>query len=64
MVEVSVNRKVLICHDIPAGIHESDQTAYHSKWQSAYRFTHWQHIDYFVFFGHNRVTIPPEAYIH
>jgi endo-beta-N-acetylglucosaminidase D len=72
MVEVATSppsskRKLLVCHDIMAGIEQESspyrvflQGTYHSR---LYRFTPWQFTDIYVHFGHERLMIPPPALI-
>ena len=65
-------RKVLMCHDIPAGILEEKYTQGLYPFgrrkefrieETQYRFLNWQNIDIFIFFGHYTVTIPPPSWI-
>lgn len=57
-------RKVLVCHDL-MGNYRNDRFA--SKMTddfSDYRFYHWASVDYFCYFSHNYVTIPPVQWIN
>ena len=62
---------MVVCHDIPAGINEEkrSQGLYsHDRndctvEQNHYRFTNWDNIDIFIYFGHYTVTIPPPSWI-
>ena len=53
----------MVCHDIPAGLLEDPliQTDFSASY--GYRFTRWNNIDMFIYFGHHRVTFPPPAWI-
>ncbi|CAI2373047.1 unnamed protein product [Moneuplotes crassus] len=60
---VTGKRKVLVCHDIPKGINEDDICFNNFNRSKGYRFEHWENIDTFVYFSHNRLTVPPAAWI-
>ncbi|XP_037820233.1 cytosolic endo-beta-N-acetylglucosaminidase [Lucilia sericata] len=56
-------RKVLVCHDM-MGNYLEDRHYHSSKKYDDYRFYHWPGIDYFCYFSHNYVTIPPCGWIN
>lgn len=55
--------KVLVCHDM-AGNYRGDRFVSGSKKYDDYRFYHWAGIDYFNYFSHNYITIPPIPWIN
>jgi mannosyl-glycoprotein endo-beta-N-acetylglucosaminidase len=55
---------VLICHDIPKGVNEDPVCFNDFSKQFAYRFEHWANIDWFIYFGHYRITIPPPSWVN
>ncbi len=56
-------RSVLVCHDAPGG-HAEDSHLYGDFGQDyGYRFRFWQNVDYFCYFGHHTVVVPPAGYI-
>lgn len=61
--KIGGNRQVIICHD-PPGFVTEDPHIYgdHIK-SNGYRFRFWQNVDYFCYFGHHLVSIPPPGYI-
>eukprot|EP01022_Parablepharisma_sp_SALTPOND_P032064 TRINITY_DN826_c0_g1_i1.p1 TRINITY_DN826_c0_g1~~TRINITY_DN826_c0_g1_i1.p1 ORF type:complete len:590 (+),score=46.84 TRINITY_DN826_c0_g1_i1:109-1878(+) len=61
MKKIAAKRTVLVCHDTPA---IEDSHLYGDKMCSyGYRFRFWQNVDYFCYFGHHLVAIPPPGYI-
>ncbi|KDN53282.1 glycoside hydrolase family 85 protein [Tilletiaria anomala UBC 951] len=48
--------KLMVCHDHKGGYKEQPDA-------QCYTFEHWQLADYFVYFSHHRVTVPPPAWI-
>ncbi|XP_065365249.1 cytosolic endo-beta-N-acetylglucosaminidase isoform X2 [Calliphora vicina] len=56
-------RKVLVCHDM-MGNYLEDRHYHSSKKYDDYRFYHWPGIDYFCYFSHNYITIPPCGWIN
>jgi len=55
-------RSVLVCHDSPTDINEDMHLYGDRKTSYGYRFRFWQNIDYFCYFGHHLVVIPPPGY--
>ncbi|EKM58962.1 glycoside hydrolase family 85 protein [Phanerochaete carnosa HHB-10118-sp] len=49
--------KLLVCHDYKGGYTEKPDAL-------AYTFNFWSHCDTFIYFAHNRVTIPPSGWIN
>jgi mannosyl-glycoprotein endo-beta-N-acetylglucosaminidase len=47
-----------VCHDIPKGLVEDVLENDFTK-SFAYRHNFWANIDVFIYFSHNRLTIPP-----
>ncbi|XP_075159363.1 cytosolic endo-beta-N-acetylglucosaminidase [Haematobia irritans] len=56
-------RKVLVCHDM-MGNYLEDRHYHSSKKYDDYRFYHWSAVDYFCYFSHNYITIPPCGWIN
>ncbi|KAH8274215.1 hypothetical protein KR018_008234, partial [Drosophila ironensis] len=56
-------RKLLVCHDM-MGNYLADRHFNKSKKYDSYRFTHWAGVDYFCYFSHNYVTIPPSTWLN
>ena len=57
--------KTLLCHDMMGGYLEDRFT---EGWEgdtadTGYHFRHWANIDYFVYFSHHFVTLPPLGWI-
>ena len=50
--------KVIACHDM-AGGYNDDRFIQGSQNTNTYRFQYWSLIDYFIYFSHSRLTIPP-----
>ncbi len=57
------DRKLLVCHDIPAGHCEEKVVNAYLENSNPYRFNWWAQTDIFVYFGHYTVTIPPVSWI-
>ncbi len=55
--------KLLVCHDYKGGYIE-ESWAGCGDIASAYRLSHWRHVDVFVYFSHHLVTVPPPGWIH
>ena len=56
--------KLCICHDMMGGYAE-DRWPFGIKTNDyTYRFHHWSFTDIFIYFSHERVTIPPPNYIN
>lgn len=49
---------VIHCHDLDNGYNE------HKHNLISYNFTHWAHIDTFIYFSHHTLTIPPPHWIN
>ena len=49
---------ILHCHDLDNGYNE------HKHDIISYNFTHWTHIDTFIYFSHHTLTIPPPHWIN
>ncbi|XP_036331252.1 cytosolic endo-beta-N-acetylglucosaminidase isoform X2 [Rhagoletis pomonella] len=56
-------REVLVCHDM-MGNYLEDRHFHSSKKYDDYRFYHWAGIDYFCYFSHNYITIPPCGWLN
>ena len=57
--------KTLLCHDMMGGYLEDRFTAgcEGDTADTGYTFRHWANIDYFVYFSHHFVTLPPVGWI-
>ena len=57
--------KTLLCHDMMGGYLEDRFTAgcEGNTADTGYTFRHWANIDYFVYFSHHFVTLPPVGWI-
>ena len=57
--------KTLVCHDMMGGyIKDRFIDGLNSEHaDTGYHFDHWSYIDYFCYFSHNFVTIPPIGWI-
>lgn len=57
-------RKVLICHDMMNNYRNdrfiNGQTEFHAD----YRFYSWSGVDYFCYFSHHYISIPPQMWIN
>ncbi|XP_037935784.1 cytosolic endo-beta-N-acetylglucosaminidase [Teleopsis dalmanni] len=56
-------REVLVCHDM-MGNYLEDRHYHSSKKYDDYRFYHWSGIDYFCYFSHSYISIPPCGWIN
>ena len=62
--------KLLVCHDYAGGYHEDAEVEGTFSSESAnvkyplYAFLHWHVTDLYVYFSHERVTIPPVSWIN
>lgn len=62
-----VAHPVLVCHDLKGGYHEDASVRGVRLADDApapYRFRHFDLIDEFVYFSHERVSIPPPGWTH
>ena len=57
--------KTLLCHDMMGGYLEDrfNQGFEGETADTGYHFRHWANIDYFVYFSHHFVTLPPVGWI-
>lgn len=58
-----IQRKVIVCNDIPVFISEDLHLYGDFKRNYGYRFNFWNSIDIFCYFSHHFVMIPPHGYI-
>ncbi|KAK9701298.1 hypothetical protein K7432_011784 [Basidiobolus ranarum] len=58
-----ISGKVLMCHDMAGGYNE-DAAVQGEALENKYNLQYWQYLDMFVYFSHNRVTIPPVTWIN
>ncbi|XP_017034910.1 cytosolic endo-beta-N-acetylglucosaminidase isoform X2 [Drosophila kikkawai] len=56
-------RELLVCHDM-MGNYLEDRHFHSSEKYDDYRFQHWSAVDYFCYFSHNYVTIPPSGWLN
>ncbi|CAD7091189.1 unnamed protein product [Hermetia illucens] len=56
-------RQVLVCHDMMGNYREDRKYGTSTKWDD-YRFYHWSGVNYFCYFSHFYVTIPPATWIN
>ena len=54
--------QTLVCHDMMGGYRE-DRFIHGCEGDTGYHFRHWANIDYFVYFSHHFVTLPPVGWI-
>ncbi|XP_037921335.1 cytosolic endo-beta-N-acetylglucosaminidase-like [Hermetia illucens] len=59
----SVVPRVLVCHDM-MGNYRGDKYYSSSKKWDDYRFYHWAGIDYFCYFSHHYISVPPAGWIN
>ncbi|XP_030379471.1 cytosolic endo-beta-N-acetylglucosaminidase-like [Scaptodrosophila lebanonensis] len=59
----SNRREMLVCHDMMGNYLADRHFLSSEKWDD-YRFVHWAAVDYFCYFSHNYVTIPPCGWIN
>lgn len=52
----------MVCHDMMGGYKEDHLKSPIKSRTHCYRFNHWGITDYFVYFSHHRVSIPPPSY--
>lgn len=57
-------REVLVCHDLMGNYRSDRFVSQKAEDFSDYRFYHWAGVDYFCYFSHNYVTIPPLQWIN
>ncbi|CAO3591409.1 unnamed protein product [Absidia cylindrospora] len=55
--------KLLLCHDM-AGGYKEDQWIQGNNYDTIYNIQYWQYVDSFIYFSHERVTIPPVNWIN
>ncbi|KAH8386865.1 hypothetical protein KR093_003116, partial [Drosophila rubida] len=56
-------RELLVCHDM-MGNYLADRHYQSSQKFDDYRFVHWSSVDYFCYFSHKYVTIPPCGWLN
>ncbi|XP_064537007.1 cytosolic endo-beta-N-acetylglucosaminidase [Drosophila montana] len=56
-------RELLVCHDM-MGNYLNDRHYHSSEKYDDYRFMHWSAVDYFCYFSHKYVTIPPSGWLN
>ncbi|KAH8408900.1 hypothetical protein KR009_003618, partial [Drosophila setifemur] len=56
-------RELLVCHDM-MGNYLEDRHFFSSEKYDDYRFVHWAAVDYFCYFSHEYVTIPPCGWLN
>ncbi|XP_068158748.1 cytosolic endo-beta-N-acetylglucosaminidase isoform X1 [Drosophila tropicalis] len=56
-------RELLVCHDM-MGNYLNDRHFHSSEKYDDYRFLHWSAVDYFCYFSHQYVTIPPSGWLN
>ncbi|XP_055909314.1 cytosolic endo-beta-N-acetylglucosaminidase [Eupeodes corollae] len=56
-------KEVLVCHDM-MGNYLEDRFYHSSTKYDDYRFFHWSGVDYFCYFSHKYITIPPCGWIN
>ncbi|XP_016948722.1 cytosolic endo-beta-N-acetylglucosaminidase isoform X1 [Drosophila biarmipes] len=56
-------RELLVCHDM-MGNYLEDRHFHSSEKYDDYRFVHWSAVDYFCYFSHEYVTIPPSGWLN
>ncbi|XP_045476472.1 cytosolic endo-beta-N-acetylglucosaminidase [Harmonia axyridis] len=56
--------KTLVCHDYKGGYLEDRHLIVELDTGNQYTFYNWSHIDIFVYFSHNFITIPPLCWIN
>ncbi|XP_020808606.1 cytosolic endo-beta-N-acetylglucosaminidase isoform X2 [Drosophila serrata] len=56
-------RELLVCHDM-MGNYLEDRHFHSSEKYDDYRFQHWSAVDYFCYFSHKYVTIPPSGWLN
>ncbi|KAL2916062.1 hypothetical protein HK105_204486 [Polyrhizophydium stewartii] len=54
--------RVLVCHDMAGGYKEDRLVQGSSATSRIYSIQHWQLIDLFVYFSHERLSVPPVAW--
>ncbi|KAL9645047.1 hypothetical protein ABK040_004539 [Willaertia magna] len=55
-------QKVILCHDMKGGYIEDKYLQGSNKYLT-YNFNFWQYIDIFIYFSHQRISIPPVAWV-
>ncbi|KAG0352894.1 hypothetical protein BG005_007721 [Podila minutissima] len=53
--------RVIVCHDMDGGYKE-DAAPQGNDYSVIYNIQYWSHIDTFIYFSHNRVSIPPPVW--
>ncbi|KAF2346101.1 Glycoside hydrolase family 85 [Trinorchestia longiramus] len=61
LLELGPRPQTLLCHDMKGGYTE-DRFLEGCADSEAYRFVHWHCIDWFVYFSHSFITIPPPGW--
>ncbi|KAL7744498.1 hypothetical protein ACLKA6_001866 [Drosophila palustris] len=62
-VNANNRRELLVCHDM-MGNYLADRHYQSSAKFDDYRFVHWSAVDYFCYFSHQYVTIPPSGWLN
>ncbi|KAH8354662.1 hypothetical protein KR084_001203 [Drosophila pseudotakahashii] len=63
LVNEDNRRELLVCHDM-MGNYLEDRHFHSSEKYDDYRFVHWSAVDYFCYFSHDYVTIPPSGWLN
>ncbi|KAI8092805.1 endo-b-N-acetylglucosaminidase [Halteromyces radiatus] len=61
--DTTIGSKLLLCHDM-AGGYKEDEWVQGNNYETIYHVQYWQYVDTFIYFSHERVTIPPVNWIN